>query len=273
MAACCGSARNRPAPIPARPATASATTARPSPTPMSCSAISARRSLAGGRLPIDRRKVGAGDRDAHCAPARHRPRGRGARHPGGRQRRHGDAPSAPSRSSADATRATLTLIAMGGNGGIHAIDLGAAARHRPRDRAAAVRRVLRRRHAGGRCRAHPSQDHPRAARRASHAPTSRPGCTSLTQRDPPALAREGYATERVAAGLAGRPAPRGAGDGADGCHSRRHRMRRAADARALSRRIPEDLRLSRRNSDRAGQDAPDRPRPAAAFASIFGDDA
>ena len=57
----------------------------------------------------------------------------------------------------------LTLIAFGGNGGVHALDVARAARHPPRRGAAAVRRVQRGRHAGRRCRAHRARHRARAA--------------------------------------------------------------------------------------------------------------
>ena len=88
-AACCRSGRNRPAPFRVRPATASATTGRPSPTPTWCSASSIRSALAGGRL-ADRPALSERAIETHVAqPLGLTLRGRGARHPRGRQCRHG----------------------------------------------------------------------------------------------------------------------------------------------------------------------------------------
>ena len=60
----------------------------------------------------------------------------------------------------------LTLIAFGGNGGIHALDVARASRHPPRRGAAAGGRVQRGRHAGLRSRAHrPRHRHARRSTR------------------------------------------------------------------------------------------------------------
>ena len=120
-------------------------------------AIARRRTIADRPAKIPRRHRGA------CrTAARHRRRGRGARHPRGRQcrdgtrraRRHGRARPRSARFDLD----------RDGRQRRHPCHRpGATARHRSRGRAAAIRRVFRSRHARRRCRARPSQDRARAA--------------------------------------------------------------------------------------------------------------
>ncbi len=108
----------------------------------------------------------------------------------------------------------LTLVAIGGNGGIHALDVARDLGIRPRGGAAARRRVQRGRHAGLGPRAHRPRHRHAAARcadeRRSRAHEGRAG----RRRDAAAVRRRLHRPTRGAE-LGGGPAPRGPGNRAD----------------------------------------------------------
>ena len=174
--------------------------------------------------------------------------------------------SAPSRSSAAATRATSRWSAFGGNGGVHALDLARAARHPPRGGAAAVGRVQRGRHAGLRPRAHRAEDRQRSRSTADASPTSK-RCKAELRKRGRARGSPPTATQATRGASSGRPtcATR-ARPPSSPCRSTARTSSRWP--RALRRRICQDLRLSRRQPDRAGEAARGRPRPARAAARL-----
>ena len=140
----------------------------------------------------------------------------------------------------------LTLIAIGGNGGIHAVDVA---------RYLGIRRVVvpplagvfqRRRDAGLGPRAHRSRHRDAAARCADRRRSGRMKAR-LADDVTPRLSATAITGARVATALGGGPAPRGPGDRTD-CALRR-RNDRAELAHPLRRRVRQDLRLSRRKPD------------------------
>ena len=265
-----GRSANRPAPCPAPPATASATT-RPTVTDANVvlGLHQPDSSLAGGRLAIDRRAepseaiAGACRRAARARRSR-TPRTAFAPSPTPTWR----APCAPSPSSAGRDPRDLTLIAFGGNGGVHAPDVAPTARHRAASWCPPLAGVFS---AVGMLASdveHIALRHCPApldalTRRRARADAAAPAPPRSTRGWPPTASRR-----RPTRSSAFEADLRHDGQASELTVPVRRRRRSRALARALRRRIPQDLRISRTRADRAGEAARRRPRPARAPAGL-----